>query len=367
MSNALSDFQAFLTQTLPPDYLQNPRKYRFDESLRREFQIASFENGWLIPEWPQGLGGRNLELPDSIAVKVEGAKQQVPRQMNIQGTGVVAPALRTFGTSEQLDKYLVPTLRGDHWWGLGMSEPGAGSDLASLRTTAVRDGDEFVLNGQKIWTTQADEAAWCMMFVRTDPEAPKHRGISCLLVDMDTPGIDVRPIGMADGILETFCEVFLDDVRVPASTLLGDLNGGWKVAMSGLEHERDMIWIHNWLEMQRALTPLTSLPDLTESTLDSLGRLLADMEAIRLVGYTSVAYRNADIDTPVANILKLFGSEAVQRASALTLELLGDNADWSYEAFQEYLESLAATLYGGTSEVQRNIIGERILGLPKGA
>ncbi len=247
-----------------------------------------------------------------------------------------------------------------------MSEPQAGSDLAGLRTTAVLTDRGFVVNGQKVWTTQADRSRWCTLYVRTDPDAPKHRGITCLLLDMDTPGITVRSIATAGDAIESFCEVFLDDVVVPVTDVLGEVNGGWRVAMSSLEHERDMIWINNWLEMQRALEPVLEL-DLAPHHLEQLGRLIGDMEGVRLTGLRSVAHRAAGEETAVGGILKLFGSEAVQRVTSFALDLAAGDAAATEAAFDEYLESLAATIYGGTSEVQRNIIAERILGLPKGS
>lgn len=367
MNDSLDAFRAFLSQALPPDYAENYPRYRDDEDLRTRFQVQMFDAGWLVPEWPRELGGRELSLTDALTVRIEGARRRIPRQMNIQAVGVVAPALRAFGTAQHQERYLRPTLRGDAWWALGMSEPGAGSDLASLRTTAVRRGDAFIVNGQKVWTTQADQARWCTLYVRTDPSAPKHRGISCLLIDMDTPGITVRRIRTAGPSIESFCEVFFDDVEIPADALLGELNDGWRVAMSALEHERDMIWINNWLEMQRALAPVLADPAVPTHAHERLGRLLADMEAIRLTGIRSVGSRAAGLDTPVAGILKLFGSESVQASAALAVELGAADGEAPLDRFDEYLESMAATIYGGTSEVQRNIIAERILGLPKGA
>jgi alkylation response protein AidB-like acyl-CoA dehydrogenase len=361
---ALEEFRAFLAATLPSDYESRSSDYRDDESLRRSFQASAFDEGWLVPEWPRALGGRDLPLLEALAVRIEGAVRRIPRQMNIQGTGVVAPAIREFGTAAQQDEYLRPTLRGEEWWALGMSEPDAGSDLASLRTTAVVQGENFVVNGQKIWTTQADGSRWCTLYARTDPTAPKHRGISCLLVDLDAPGVTVRTIRTADPAVESFCEVFFDNVVVPQSNLLGDLNAGWRVAMSALGHERDMIWINNWLELQRALD-LVAHDAVPAHELGRLGRLEADMEAIRFTGLRSVAARVQGVDAPFALTLKLFGSEAVQRATSYALDIGSTSAGPRKALFEEYVESMAATIYGGTSEVQRNIIAERVLGLPK--
>lgn len=364
MTDPLQEYRAFLDRVLPDDYDADPGAYRFDEGLRTRFQAYCFDAGWLVPQWPAELGGRELPLTDALSVSIEGARRQVPRQMNIQATGVVAPSIRAFGTPAQKERYLTPTLRGDAWWALGMSEPGAGSDLAGLRTTAVRRGDVFVVNGQKVWTTQADSARWCTLYVRTNPDVPRHRGITCLLVDMDASGIDARPIPVASPAIESFCEVFFDDVEVPVENVLGEVDGGWRVAMSALEHERDMIWINNWLETRRALAPI-DVARLPPHRLERLGRLHGDAEAIRLSGIRSVGERVAGVESTIPGIMKLFGSESVQRATAFALDVAdeGGRAD----AFDEFFESQAATIYGGTSDVQRNIIAERILGLPKGA
>ncbi|NYE18790.1 acyl-CoA dehydrogenase family protein [Microbacterium immunditiarum] len=364
---SLDDYRMFLADALPSDYDERYADYRDDVELRAHFQAACFDEGWLVPEWPRERGGRDLALTEALSVRIEGAVRRVPRQMNIQATGVVAPALVQFGTAAQQEKYLRPTLRGEAWWALGMSEPGAGSDLASLRTTAIRRDDVFVVNGQKVWTTQADESRWCTLYVRTDPDAPKHRGITCLILDMDAPGVTARPIRTAGSSIETFCEVFLDDVEIPAENVLGEVNGGWRVAMSALDHERDMIWINNWLEMQRALDPVLRGPAPGAHSHVRLGRLLAETEAIRLTGIRTVGARVAGSETPLAGILKLYGSESVQEAARFALEVGGVGGHAPRAQFDEYLESMAATIYGGTSEIQRNIIAERILGLPKGA
>ena len=365
-ADVVAEFNAFLDRFLPADYQENYQRYRHDVRLRREYQAAAFDEGWLVPQWGRDEGGRNLDDPEALAVKLVGARRRVPRLLNIQGVGVAAPAIRAFGTPEQRERLLRPAARGDEWWALGMSEPGAGSDLASLRTTATLVDDVFIVNGQKVWTTQADEARWCTLYVRTDPEAPRHRGISCLILDLSTPGVTVRPIRTAGPAIESFCEVFLDDVRVPRESLLGPLNGGWGVAVASLEHERDMIWINTWLETNRALDPTVRAAELTDAQLVRLGRSLADAEGLRLTGLRTAAQRWAGISSPAWLTLKLFGSESVQRAALLSLEVAGEQALIDRTIFDERLESLGATIYGGTSEIQRDIIAERALGLPKG-
>jgi alkylation response protein AidB-like acyl-CoA dehydrogenase len=304
-------------------------------------------------------------LRDAMEVRIEAALRSAPKLPNIQGPGVAAPGIRQFGTPDQIDRLLVPLLRGDEWWALGMSEPEAGSDFAGLRTRAERDGDAFRVNGHKIWTTQAHESRWCTLYVRTDPAAPKHRGISCLILDLHAPGVRIEPIRMASISDETFCEVFLDDVEVPAENLLGPLNGGWNVALSSLHHERQMIWIMNWVEIKRGLDAVRSARP-TDDICAELGSLLADAEALRATGYRALGNELAGRPSPEADILKLLGSVTLQRVWELAA--VANGQDWisDPDLLFERQDALAATIYGGTSEVQRNIIAERLLGLPKG-
>ncbi|MDT5308786.1 MAG: hypothetical protein QOE48_4471 [Mycobacterium sp.] len=370
-ADLLAEFAAWLTDFLPSDYYDRYREYRWDIELRRGYQRAAFEAGWLQPTWSREHGGRSLGLAEAMEIRLEAAKRSAPKLPNIAGPGVAAPAIRQFGTAEQVDRLLVPLLRGDEWWALGMSEPEAGSDFASLRTRAVRDGELFRVKGRKIWTTQAHLSRWCTLYARTDPDAPKHRGISCLILDLESPGVIIEPIRMASISDETFCEVILDDVEVPADNLLGPCNGGWQVAMSSLNHERQMIWIMNWVEIQRGLSSVRE----SEATHDDyaagevfaeLGSLLADAEALRATGYRALNNELAGRPSPEAGILKLLGSLTLQRVWELAAATAGprsiDNADLLFER----QDALAATIYGGTSEIQRNIIAERLLGLPKG-
>jgi alkylation response protein AidB-like acyl-CoA dehydrogenase len=266
-----------------------------------------------------------------------------------------------------VDRLLVPALRGDEWWALGMSEPEAGSDFAGLRTRADRDGDVFRINGHKIWSTQAHLSRWCTLYARTDQSAPKHKGISCFVLDLERPGVTIRPIRMASVSDETFCEIFLDDVKVPATGLLGAENAGWQVAMSSLRHERQMIWIMNWVEIQRALDSIRgSEPAMCEDLFVEVGSLVADAEALRATGYRALASEIAGRPSPEADILKLMGSETLQRVWELCAAAAGTHAACDPDLLFERQDALAATIYGGTSEIQRNIIGERLLGLPKG-
>jgi alkylation response protein AidB-like acyl-CoA dehydrogenase len=357
-------YVAWLTSFLPADYYERYADHRWDMGLRRAHQEAAFEGGWLQPTWPRELGGQDLGPVEAMTVRLESAVRAAPKLPNIQGVNVVAPGLREFGTAEQLGRLMLPLLRGTEWWALGMSEPGAGSDFAALRTRAEKRGETYLVNGQKIWTTQAHEAKWATLYVRTDPSAPRHGGISCLLLDLRSPGVTVRPIRMATETDETFCEVFLEDVEVPASALLGPENAGWKVAMSSLEHERDMIWIMNWVEIWRGLRAVRSQA-LDEGLLVELGRRLGDADALRITGYRSLTSTLRGQRSPESMILKLLGSEALQQTWDLASVAAGAAAPADPALAFERHDALAATLYGGTSEVQRNIIGERVLGLPK--
>jgi alkylation response protein AidB-like acyl-CoA dehydrogenase len=361
-------YSAWLDAFLPSDYLDRYREYFADWDLRRAYQREAFEAGWLVPQWEHGLGGQELGPLETLSIRLESARRAAPKLPNIQGIGVVAPGLREHGTPAQIDRYLVPLLRGDEWWALGMSEPESGSDFGSLRTRAVRNGDVWVVNGQKIWTTQAHESRFATLFCRTNPEAPKHRGITCFVLDLEAPGVTVRPIRPAhDDSLEIFCEVFLDDVQIPASEMLGAENDGWNVAIGSLNHERDMIWIMNWVEIERGLQKVRrSLHEHPrEDVLVDLGRRLADAEAIRMTGYRAVTNEQRGVRSTEFLILKLFGSEALQQTWELAIQAGGSAALADADLLLEDFDALGATIYGGTSEVQRNIIGERALGLPK--
>jgi alkylation response protein AidB-like acyl-CoA dehydrogenase len=369
-SEVVAEFVDWLGAFLPDDYYENYRRYRWDLPLRRDYQRAAFEGGWLQPTWPREHGGRSLGLRDAMEVRIEAALRSAPKLPNIQGPGVAAPGIRQFGTPAQIERLLVPVLRGDEWWALGMSEPEAGSDFAGLRTRAERNGDVFRVNGHKIWTTQAQESRWCTLYARTDPDAPKHRGISCLILDLQSPGVRIEPIRMSSISDETFCEVFLDDVEVPAENLLGPVNGGWNVALSSLHHERQMIWIMNWVEIKRGLDAVRGArhgaAEDGQDLCAELGSLLADAEALRATGYRALGNELAGRSSPEADIMKLLGSVTLQRVWELAAAAEGARSASDPDLLFERQDALAATIYGGTSEVQRNIIAERLLGLPKG-
>ena len=368
------------------EVLAQPKRSSADlPEWARAWQQTLFDAGWLVPGWARELGGRNATPVEQMIYFEELSAREIPRTLNPQGLGIVAPSIRDYGTPEQQERFLVPTLRAELAWCIGMSEPGAGSDLASLRTRAVLDGDHFVVNGQKVWTSGAHHADWCICYVRTDPEVPKHRGISALIIDMRSPGIEARPLPeLSEPDYADFNEVFLTDVVVPADHLLGELNGGWAITQGSLAHERAMLWIDYAYSAQRAVEGLVDLGATTgphgrigddPRYRDEVASLYVDAQAMLLLGYRGFAKFMRGRSSPEHSLLKLFGSETVQRAMLVGTEALGPAAVdttrpgpalWRAGSWPiQYLRSFGGTLPGGTSEIQRNIIAERVLGLPR--
>ena len=345
----------------------------------RRWQRELFDAGWLVPGWPSSLGGRDATATQQMIYFDEFSRRDIRRSTNPQGLSIVAPSIVDYGTPEQQERFALPSLRAEISWCLGMSEPGAGSDLASLGTRAVRDGDRFIVNGQKVWTSGAQHADWCLCFVRTNPDVPKHKGITVLIVDMKTPGIEIRPLPeLTDRDYADFNEVFLTDVEVPAENLLGDLDQGWPLTMGSLAHERAMLWINYAYDLSRVVSKLVALGQ--ERGADARFRDLVasayiDSQALQFIGYRGFAKFAEGRAAPEHSLLKLFGSEAIQRAllvgaeavEADSAELVDDGpAVWREGSWlSQYLRSFAATIPGGTSEIQRNIIAERVLGLPR--
>jgi alkylation response protein AidB-like acyl-CoA dehydrogenase len=355
----------------------------------RRWQRRLFDAGLLVPGWPPELGGRNLPPVQQLVYHEELAKTRVARTTNPQGLGIIAPSILDYGSALLKEKYLLPTLRAEIAWCLGMSEPGAGSDLAGLSTRAAVDGDRFVVSGQKIWTSGAHHADHCFCFVRTDPEAPKHRGISVVIVDMKAPGITVRPLpelSRPDHV--DFNEVFFDDVVVPRDHLIGTLNEGWSIASGSLAHERGMMWLASAAQLEDTMSRLRELaredgPDgrrIGESGRfrDAFASLYVDAQAMWFMGYRGFAKFARGQASPEHSVLKLFGSEISQRAARVATEALGvDALDVDFEGcgyddsfgqppwMFQYLQTYRATISAGTSEIQRNIIAQRVLGLPR--
>ena len=385
-----AEFSAWLDDHLPAPAETEPRSHSSADvpPWARDFQAAMFDAGWLLPGQPPEFGGRNAPLLEQFVIQDELSSRRVYHSFNPQGIGIIAPSILMFGTPEQKQRWAVPLLRTQITAALGMSEPNAGSDLAGLRTRAVLDGDEFVVNGQKVWTSGAHDADLIFAFVRTDPDAPKHKGISALIIPTDSPGVTCRPFGSITGPDDVdFNEVFLDDVRVPVANLIGDLNAGWKVATGALGEERAMLWLNQYERLQENIehfrgevigTPIADDPLVQ----DWYGTLLVDATALRLLGFRTVAESAHGKQPALQSILKLMGSETAQQASLSALEALGPDAvldrdrriierePWMFDVFAEgwfsrYLRSFSMTIAGGTSEIQRNIIAEHVLGLPR--
>jgi alkylation response protein AidB-like acyl-CoA dehydrogenase len=347
------------------------------------WQRTLFDAGWLVPGWPPEWGGRNATPTQQMIYFDELSNRRIDRTFNPQGLSIISPTIIEHGSDEQRERYALPTLRGEISWCLGMSEPNSGSDLASLKTRAVRDGDSFVVNGQKLWTSGAQHADHCFCFVRTDPDAPKHKGISVLVIDMQTPGIEYRPLPeLTTPDYADFNEVFFTDVVVPAENLVGALNEGWPLTMGSLANERAMLWIHHAYDCAQVVEAMVQLGhdrpggfDARER--DAVASAYIDAQAMQFMGYRGFAKFAKGKSSPEHSILKLYGSEAVQRALLVANELRGpaslDDATpsglhlaWPDGPWMaQYLKSFAGTIPGGTSEIQRNIIAERVLGLPR--
>ncbi|MEU1511433.1 acyl-CoA dehydrogenase family protein [Streptomyces sp. NPDC005811] len=372
-----AEFAAFLDAHLPTEAeaRERPRSSAHVPDWARRWQRTLFDHGWLLPGQPPEYGGRHATLPQQLAHLEELADRRIYHSFNPQGLGIIAASLLTFGTEEQKARWAVPILRAEVTAALGMSEPEAGSDLASLRTRAVLRDDVFVVDGQKIWTSGAHDADVLLTFVRTDPDAPRHRGISALLIPTATEGVVRRPFGSiaAEDDLD-FNEVFLTGVRVPRENLVGPLNEGWRVANGSLGHERTLLW----LSYAERLADLVRDAAGTGGDQEWYATLQMDLQALRLLGHRQLG---PDRDPAEISVLKLLGSEAVQNASLHAVEAAGadalphpvrtgphhhmNNEDFVSSWFERYARSFAGTIAGGTSEIQRNIIAERLLGLPR--
>jgi alkylation response protein AidB-like acyl-CoA dehydrogenase len=353
----------------------------------RLWQRRLFDAGWLVPGNPPEFGGRNATLLEQFVHQEELGRRRVYHSYNPQGLGIVAPSILAFGTDEQKRRWAVPLLRAEITAALGMSEPDAGSDLAGLRTRAVLDGDRFVVNGQKVWTSGAHDADIILAFVRADPEAAKHRGISALVIPTDTPGLTRRPFSSIIGEEDIdFNEVFFDDVEVPAENLIGELHQGWRVATGSLGHERAMLWLgfaerlDDLIDHGGAALVEHGLED-DGAVLDWYGDLVVDAHALRLLGYRTLAKARKGVEATEQSILKLFGSERDQLYTLRIMEAQGPESldpdrrsapldplhleTFTASWFERYLRTFAGTIAGGTSQIQRNIIAERVLGLPR--
>jgi alkylation response protein AidB-like acyl-CoA dehydrogenase len=340
------------------------------------WQRAMHDAGYAGLHWPVEYGGRGLPASQQLVFLEEYAASGAPYVgINFVGNAHAGPTLIAEGTEEQRRYHLPRILRGDDVWCQGFSEPEAGSDLASLRTRAVRDGDDYVVTGQKIWSTRAHVADWCELLVRTDPDAPKHQGITWLILDMRSPGVDVRPMKTIDGESH-FCEVFLDGVRVPVANRVGAEDDGWRVTNVTLRFERGTAFAQHIITLR---TQLARLVRLAGASADDpgfrrhLGRLDARVDALWRMTQRCVTEAEASgVPSPLGSAVKLGYSELGQEIAALGVRLLGRRAiaadgpsSEEAEVVHDHLWSFQSTIAAGTSQIQRNLVAERILGMPR--
>jgi alkylation response protein AidB-like acyl-CoA dehydrogenase len=349
----------------------------------RAWQARCYEAGYVGRAWPREFGGGGAPAAEQIIIDEELAAAGAPEFANVVGLDVLGPSLLRFGSDEQRRRYIPPILAAGEIWCQGFSEPDAGSDLASLRTRAEDRGDHFVLSGQKTWVSWGQFARWCGVLARTHDAGPKHRGISMLIVDMDSPGVELRPMTQITGHAE-FCELFLDEVVVPRSNLLGELGDGWKIAMHTLGHERGtaalprQVKLRTWLDRavrvaaERTVDGVPLIDD--PVTQVALARALVGVEVLRHHAYRTVGeFLNGGAVGPDSSSVKLLMAEAEQRLAATVVDVLGPTLEHAEPAaasedefwYETYLYSRAATVYGGTQQIQRNIIADRVLALPQ--
>lgn len=382
------EVRAWLEQNLPPGWgtpsFRAPRTAEDQVAFAREWQKKLFEGGWAGLTWPKEYGGRGATVIEQLIYNEEYARLAAPDILCLKiGLSLVGPTLIACGTEEQKRRFLQPILKGEEIWCQGFSEPNAGSDLASVRTRAELRGNEFVVTGQKIWTSVARYADWCMLVTRTRFGGPKHHGLTFLLVDMKSPGIRVRPLREMTGEA-WFNEVFFEEVRVPRSHVVGEIDRGWDVVLTTLGHERAGTTPHVRLQAEaRRLARLARLVPRGGQTAaqdmvvrQKVAQSLIETHILRLSAYRNVTrLSRTGVPGPEGSILKLFWSELEQRLKDTAFEVLGmagtlmeedprsvDGGFWSHEL----LWSRSATIYAGTSEIQRNIIAQRVLGLPRG-
>jgi len=353
----------------------------WDEQIRWARKLN--EGRWLAVNWPKEYGGRGAGIMQTIIYNEELNRLALSAPMIGMGIGLLGPTLMHWGTDEQKKRYLPKILTADETWCQGYSEPGSGSDLASLQTRAVEDGDDFVVNGQKVWTSGAHHADMIFLLVRTDPDAPKHKGISYLLVDMHSPGITVRPLVQITGA-RGFNEVFFEDVRVPKKNLVGEKNQGWQVAITTLMFERSggggdrgvAGQIRELAALARRLPRGGATAWDDSAVRQKIAEFQCEAVALRYTGYRQLTRRLKGLPPgPEGSMMKLCATELNLRVQTFAMELLGpysqfeyrapfalDKGRWSYRM----LGARGPTIYAGTNQIQHNIIGERVLGLPKG-
>jgi alkylation response protein AidB-like acyl-CoA dehydrogenase len=379
------ELRAWLAANLPKDWnewREKPIEVSFP--YLRAWQRKLHDGGWAAVSWPKEYGGRSASLMQQAIFWEEMARVDAPPTANTLGLGIIGPTIISHGTEVQKKRYIPKILSAEEIWCQGFSEPNAGSDLAGLQTEARLDGGGYIVNGQKVWTSYGWVGDWCELVVRTDPSVAKHKGLTVLLVDMKSPGVDVRPLRQMTGESE-FSEIFFRDVRVPTDNVLGNVNDGWNVAISTLMHERGAFGARLHLLFKRNIDRLIELshsihrngsPAAKDPVIrQKLAQCYAEVEIMRLNQLRAFSRMAATgVPGPEGSILKIFWSELNQRVQQIAQELLGpygqllgadhhaiDHGIWSYG----YLRSRGNTIEAGTSEVQRNIIGHFVLGLPR--
>ena len=393
-----TEIRGWLTNNLPAGWFdegfeQTPEDKR---AFNDAWPAKLFGGGWICASWPKEYGGKGLSTMENVVLAEEFARAKAPLRADFFGDTLVGPTILQYGTEEQKKHFLPAIMKGEMAWCQGFSEPDSGSDLASLKTTAVLDGDEWVINGQKVWTTQAQFADYCFLLARTDPDAPKHKGISYLLVPMQQDGIEVRGIVQPDGTAE-FNEVFFTDARCPKDNVVGGLNDGWKVANSTLSHERGMSATTGYRRFQQEFDYMVEEATRNGKITDpivrqGLTRYYSKIQILRINGLRSLTQTvNGTKDMGVISLgltNKMFWSEMHRDAMELALDIFGtasmladtgpESGGWpavmrgkgrdTYQPspmMSSFFFSRSETIWGGTAEIQRNIVGERFLGLPR--
>jgi alkylation response protein AidB-like acyl-CoA dehydrogenase len=347
---------------------------------RVEWEQVLGRDRWVGISWPKEYGGRNASFVEQVIFNEEYAKANAPARVSFFGEQLFAPTLIAYGTEEQKRRFLPKIQAAEEFWCQGYSEPNAGSDLSNVQTRAVLDGDQWVINGQKVWTTLAHRAQWCFAVVRTDPHAPAHKGISYLLVPMNQPGVTVRPLKQMTGTAE-FNEVFFDDARTERGLVVGEVDDGWKVAMATLGFERGTAFLSQQLAFQRELGELIEVAHKSGVSEDARVRQrLADAYVgVQIMKYNGLRMLTNIVKKgtlgPEASIGKLFWSTWHRNLGELAMDVLGAHAllvdgepggEYALDELHRiFMFGRSETIYAGSSEIQRNIIGERVLGLPR--
>jgi len=376
------EVRAWFAANVPKDWV---KRRNAEESMEARFaylktwQRKLFDAGWAGISWPKEYGGRGASLMEQVIFIEEMARAEAPPMANVLGLGLIGPTIIAYGNEAQKKRYLSKILSAEEIWCQGFSEPNAGSDLAALSSEAKLDGDVFVINGHKVWNSYGWAADWCELVVRTDPSVEKHKGLTVILVDMKSPGVEVRGLKQMTGETE-FCEIFFRDVRVPKENVIGKVNDGWRVAMGTLMHERGTFGAGLQVSYQRNFNRLVEIAHEMKRDTDPLVRqklaqAYTEIEVMRCNQMRAFSKINeTGVPGPEGSIQKIFWSELNQRFQQWAMEIMGPYgqlAHGSTDAFDEgqwaygYLRSRGNTIEAGTSEIQRNIIGHFVLGLPK--